>query len=376
MAMPYPEGEVFFARSVLRNRDSAGYQADNPEHLYSHFMLEYIWNVEADHGSKNANSWTGHYHHRSPYAIVMGSGWNTHYGNWEQLPFSYGPRETDIRICCEHNLCTSGNLFKNHENGDAVEAWFMTMSMPTKEERWVWIDMLAGIRAIYIPVGFSASKDHPNLNMWLQVSFTQNREVNIWRGGSTFMGHETSITNGLGVRREHTIGFDITGLTEFLSCPRQFRKVNPYEVKFIKLVHRDNIRTVPVRHSYNDAYDFSWLTIAQAHSGLDIQWGKGEKGSWRWPFLSMAFSLGWTAVVNPDRFMYELSLWAPFVKIPELFEDGLEEEKKQKVSGEVRSYFQLAHEVLRVDEAKYDKEADANEEPGEVLVMCLLKRAH
>jgi hypothetical protein len=42
----------------------------------------------------------------------------------------------------------------------------------------------------------------------------------------------------------------------------------------------------------------------------------------------------------------------------------LEEEKKQRVSGEVRSYFQLPYEVLRVDEAKCDKEADANEEPG------------
>jgi hypothetical protein len=101
--------------------------------------------------------------------------------------------------------------------------------------------MLARIRAIYIPVGFSASKDHPNLSMWLQVSFTQNREVNIWRGGSTFMGHETRTTNDLGVWREHTIEFDFTGLMELLSCPRQFRKVNPYEAKFIKLVHRDNI---------------------------------------------------------------------------------------------------------------------------------------
>jgi hypothetical protein len=121
MALPYPEGEVFFMRSVLRNKDPAHYQADNPAHFYSHFMVEYIWNVEADHGSKNANSWDGHYHQRSPYAIVKGSGWGTHYGNWKQLPFSYGPRESDIRRRLEHNLCTSGNRFKDHENGDAAE---------------------------------------------------------------------------------------------------------------------------------------------------------------------------------------------------------------------------------------------------------------
>ncbi|KAF5591005.1 uncharacterized protein FSUBG_10607 [Fusarium subglutinans] len=335
-------------------------------------------------------SWLSHYHQRSPYAIVTGSSWNTHYGNWKQLPFSYGPRESDIRRRLEHNLCTNGNRFKNHEKGDAAEAWFMTMPMPTKEERWVWID----------------------------VSFTQNRTVSIWRGGSSFLGHETTTASGLGIWREHTIGFDITGLTELLSCPRQFRKVNPYEAKFIKLVHRDTIRTVSVTDSYRDAYDFSWITIGRAHSGLDIEWGKGEKGSWFedffknavafglgfapgvGPLLSIAFSLGWTAVVNPDRLMYELSLWAPSVRTPELFEEdvrknsaeiraltheafwnmepaealaeakklGAKEQQKKKVSGEVKSYFQLAHEVLRVDEAKYDKEAGADEEPGEVLV--------
>ncbi|KAL5590384.1 hypothetical protein FOBRF1_013941 [Fusarium oxysporum] len=418
MAIPYPEGEVFFIRSVLRNKDPTHYQADNPAHFYSHLMVEFIWNVEADHGSKNANSWTGHSHPRSPYTIVTGSGWNTHYGNWKQLPFSYGPRESDIRRRLEHNLCASGNRFKDHEKGDAAEAWFMTMPMPTKEERWVWIDMLARIRAIYIPVAFSASKDHPNLSMWLQVSFTQSRVVDIWRGGSTFEGHQLNPTSGLGVYRSYTVGFDITGLTELLSCPRQFRKVNPYEAKFIKIVPRTKIQTVPVNGSYSDAYDFNWITIAQAHSGLNIEWGKGEKGSWFedffknaiafslgfvpgvGPLLSVAFTLGWTAVVSPDRFMYELSLWAPAVRLPELFDVDIrkssteiraltheslwnkgpaealaeikklegEEKKQQSVSGEVRSYFEQAHDVLRVDEAKYDKEAGADEEPGEVLV--------
>ncbi|KLO97360.1 Uncharacterized protein LW93_3338 [Fusarium fujikuroi] len=360
-------------RSVLRNKDPTHYQADNPAHFYSHLMVEYIWNVEADHGSKNANSWSGHSRPRSPYAIVTGRSWGTHYGNWKQLPFSYGPRESDIRRRLEHNRCTS----LVHDDADAHERGTMGVDR-----------------------SFSASKDYPHLSMWLQVSFTQNRVVNIWRGGSSFLGHETGTTGGLGVARNHTVGFDITGLTELLSCPRQFRKVNPYEAKFIKIVHRDSIKTVPVKDSYQDSYDFSWRTIAQAHSGLNIEWGKGFVPGVG-PILSIAFSLGWTAVVDHDKFMYELSLWAPAVRILELFEDDvcknsaeiraltyesfwnkglaeamaavekLEEEekkKKQKASGEFQSYFQQAHEVLRVDEAKYDKEFGADEEPGEVLV--------
>ncbi|ENH62780.1 hypothetical protein FOC1_g10006243 [Fusarium oxysporum f. sp. cubense race 1] len=221
--------------------------------------------------------------------------------------------------------------------------------------------MPARIRATCIPIAFAASEDHPHLSMWLQVSFTQNRVVDIWRGDSTFSGHETDTMSGLRVWRDVTVGFDITGLTELLSCPRQFRKVNPYQAKFIELVHRDS----------------NAITVS-----LGFVPGVG-------PLLSIALSLGWTAVVNPDRFI-----------LPELFEDDVrknsteiraltresfwnmgpaealvevkklkkEEKKQQKVSGEVQSYFQQAHEVLLVDEAKYDNEAGADEEPVEVLV--------
>ncbi|KAF4993973.1 hypothetical protein FGRMN_6104 [Fusarium graminum] len=417
MGMPYPEGEIFFARSVLRNSNPEHYQAENVEHFYSHFMVEYIWNVEADHGSKNANSPRGHSHPRSGYSIVRGGGgWKTDYGNWQQLPFSYGPSETNIRRRLQHNLCTSGPRFKSHEKGDAAEAWFMTMPMPTKEERWVWIDMLAHIRAIYIPVAHSTSKDYPGLSTWLQISFVQPRNIPIWRGGSTFTNHPTTSQNGLGVWRAATIGFDFTGLTELLCCPRQFRKVNVFQAKFVKIVNATSIRTVSVAGSYNDRYDFDWATITRAHSGLNIEWGKGEKGSWFedffknaltfgigfipgiGPLLAIAFSLTWTAIRDPDQFIHELSLWVPSVKIPELFDRDIrisskqirglvhesmwqsrsaqavvaankyeeEQTKEQEASGGVQSYFEYAAKELNIEQAKYEKTKD-DDEPGEVI---------
>ncbi|EWY81700.1 hypothetical protein FOYG_15922 [Fusarium oxysporum NRRL 32931] len=176
--------------------------------------------------------------------------------------------------------------------------------------------------------------------------------------------------SGLRVWRDVTVGFDITGLTELLSCPRQFRKVYPYQAKFIALVH--------------------WDSIEQSLSQTPTTMGKGEKGSWFedffknaitvslgfvpgvGPLFSIALSLGWTAVVNPDRFMYELSeplgTVGPAEALVKVKKREEEEKKQQKVLGEVQSYFQQAHEVLLVDEAKYDKEAGADEEPGEVLV--------
>ncbi|KAL7756793.1 hypothetical protein ACKLNR_013786 [Fusarium oxysporum f. sp. zingiberi] len=222
--------------------------------------------------------------------------------------------------------------------------------------------MAARIRAIYIPIAFAASEDHPHLSMWLQVSFAQNRVVDIWRGDSTFSGHETDTMSGLRVWRD-------------------FRKVNPYQTKFIKVVYRDSIE--------------------QSLSQTPTTMGKDKKGSWFedffknaitfslgfvpgvGPLLSIAFSLGWTAVVNPELFEDDVrknsteiraltreSSWnmGPAEALVEVKKLEEEEKKQQKVSGEVQSYFQQAHEVLLVDEAKYDKEAGADEEPGEVLV--------
>ncbi|PQE27332.1 hypothetical protein CJF32_00000301 [Rutstroemia sp. NJR-2017a WRK4] len=211
----------------------------------------------------------------------------------------------------------SGNRFKKHEKGDSAEAWFMSMPMPTKEERWVWID---------------ASADYPHLSKWAQVNFTQNSNP-FWRGGDQFTPHSCSRTYGLGLHRDYAVGLDITGLVPLLSCLVEFHKMNVYRAKLVKIVWSSSIKTVPVQKSYSDSYDFSYTRIMSAHSGMTIEFGQASKGNWLGdflknaitfgigfipgvgPLLSVAFSLGWTAIANPDDFMRELSLWAPQIAL-------------------------------------------------------------
>ncbi|PQE08755.1 hypothetical protein CJF31_00010235 [Rutstroemia sp. NJR-2017a BVV2] len=225
-------------------------------------------------------------------------------------------------------------------------AWFMTMPMPTRDERWVWIDMLGYIRAIYIPLSFQASQDYPHLSKWAQVNFTHNNSA-FWRGGDQFTPHTSSRTFGLGIHRDYALGLDITGLAQLLSCPAEFRKVNCYQAKYIKIVWSNTIKSVPIQKSYSDSYDFSWTKIMSAHSGMSLEFGKAPRGTWLGdfirnaityglgfipvvgPILSVAFSLGWTAVANPDGFMRELSLWAPQVKLIELLKEDLEKSSKE-----------------------------------------------
>ncbi|KAG7426074.1 hypothetical protein Forpi1262_v012290 [Fusarium oxysporum f. sp. raphani] len=142
--------------------------------------------------------------------------------------------------------------------------------------------------------------------------------------------------SGLRVWRDVTVGFDITGLTELLSCPRQFRKVNPYQAKFIELVHRDSIEQ----------------SMSQTPTMMELFEDDVRKNS------------------TEIRALTRESFWnmGPAEALVEVKKLKKEEKKQQKVSGEVQSYFQQAHEVLLVDEAKYDNEAGSDEEPVEVLV--------
>jgi hypothetical protein len=43
MALPYPEGEVFFKRSVLKNNDN-GLDPDNLTSFNKHALVEWCWN--------------------------------------------------------------------------------------------------------------------------------------------------------------------------------------------------------------------------------------------------------------------------------------------------------------------------------------------
>ncbi|KAL8778972.1 MAG: hypothetical protein Q9213_007157 [Squamulea squamosa] len=322
MALAYPEGKCFFIRSAL---DSSVYHANDVNDFYSHLMVEYVWNREADHGSKacmtaESRRGGGHRHPRSGYKIVRGAWhWDTDYGNWVHLPFSYGTHWKSITRRVEHELCTNGTRFMERENGGSYRPYFMTMPMPTREERWVWIDMLAYIRAIYLPVAYSVSKDHPDICSFVQVNFALSRIVKFWHGEGKFQDVQTDKVLGLGVNVQRTLALDVSGLIELLTLPRQLRRDNCYNLKLIKLQQAISLQPYqPVLKTYSNGPDISWLTVANGNYGLDLTWQPAQKSSWQetyirnvltigigfvpvaGPFLQVAFSVGWTLVSQED----------------------------------------------------------------------------
>jgi hypothetical protein len=178
--------------------------------------------------------------------------------------------------------------------------------------------MLSYIRAIYLPVAHSVSKDHPDLCSFVQVNFALDRAIKTWRGGDQFVDHKTEKVLGLGKSAGNTVGLDVAGLIQLLTPPRQLRRDNCYNLRLIKIVSASTIKTVSVTKSFEDRYDKSWLDVAKGNFGLDLTWRPAEKTTWMesfirntltvaigfvpgiGPLLQVAFTVGWTLLSEED----------------------------------------------------------------------------
>lgn len=83
MALPYPEGEVFFKRSVLKNNEN-GLDPDNLTSFNSHALVEWCWNdkVASSGFSRNRVCHVDGKHNE-----------DEEYGYWEAMIVSFGTQE-------------------------------------------------------------------------------------------------------------------------------------------------------------------------------------------------------------------------------------------------------------------------------------------
>ncbi|KUJ14838.1 uncharacterized protein LY89DRAFT_735902 [Mollisia scopiformis] len=336
MAIPYPEGECFF--NLEGWKASAEYDPNKAEDFYSRMLVEYIYNVEADHASEACHSPSGYSHPRSIYNIVRGSNWKTDYGCWCLLPIQYGMSYDKPTRFLRHELCSEGNAFRDHEKGGSAESCFMPLPMPTAEERFAYIDMLTQIRAIYLPVSQTTSEEYPGMSYWVEMNFALNRTVNMWRPDY-----------------DHAISLDVTGALELLCLPRQLRDKDLYASKVIGIIET-KAATAPLTGNYiSHSADYDWTAMVKLNYGLDVQWVPTTQGTWIThflfdilylaigfipgvgPILALTFALGWTALFNQNDFFNQLCILCPGIdltnEIRKSITDSSEETKTLMVPG-------------------------------------------
>ncbi|PYI35244.1 hypothetical protein BP00DRAFT_412198 [Aspergillus indologenus CBS 114.80] len=364
MSFAYPEGECFFKRSALR---SSTYDPDKPEHFYGHLLVEYIWNRAAYSGDSAYYTKDVHYHPRSAYRVVKGDWWDTKYGNWTNIHFLYGkkPYSDEERYrTVEHNLCVSGNRFRDHDKGGALESWFMILPMPllAKGEEWFLVDRTACIRGIYIPIAHQASEEYPDVCTFLQVNFAIPRQITVtvhpavdsadrlsWVGAQSTGTINLDATLGLAPDAQWTMAINVRQLVNLLSLPRALRGHNCFSARIIRMVDRKLTPTKAGTTPFvSDGTDLSWATVASANYGLSIQWKPPQPTTWLADFIknsltvavgfvplvgpvaAVCFPLAWTALADPGGFDGTLKALIPVadlaMKVAEDMQRSVEEQ--------------------------------------------------
>lgn len=122
------------------------------------------------------------------------------------------------------------------------------------------------------------------------------------------------------VTSNRTLGIDVYGLMHLLCIPRQLRRDNAFGLRLLKAIDRTTVVTARLDGNYSADYDISWLTVARANFGLDLQWKPApEQSNWFWewfgrlatvvlgmipvigPFLAVGFPIAWAVITDPDN---------------------------------------------------------------------------
>ncbi len=114
MALPYPEGEVFFKRSAL-NDAIYGWNADDEVHFYDRMLVEYVYNQPFQISSTNDRV-----HPRCTLKTYNPSSWNTNFDNWSSMAIGFGKgssKET-WTSWTQIELCNQPDIYKNYDKGD------------------------------------------------------------------------------------------------------------------------------------------------------------------------------------------------------------------------------------------------------------------
>lgn len=221
--------------------------------------------------------------------------------------------------------------------------------------------LLAHVRAIYIPIAHKSSEKCPDLCTYVHVRFnslkdfeleyhqdkTPDKQAHLYDFEKAAVSKKKIVcdkTTGIGPDGTLAIGLNVTKLVTALAIPRHLRKADAFSSGGIVAVDSSLIPLVGVQQTLDDHCMVDWTTVAGENQGLTIEWGKGSyEGPWfiAWfrdsmtfaigwvpligPFLAIGWSVAFTAIQDPDNLMNTLRSAIPGVRLTE----GLIEEFKK-----------------------------------------------
>ncbi|KAL9098422.1 MAG: hypothetical protein Q9163_005913 [Psora crenata] len=330
MALPYPEGIVYFKTEALKQ---FGYDATNESDFYGHFLVEYVWN-QCIYSGSDLDSKKQDHDHSGPLHTGYGQWYNTRFGVWDTMHCNFGDNRDGTELKRRVISATNTNFNEIRDRDSGGPAKIRLCPIPMGPEKYLFLDLVVPIRAIYFPLASKASAVNQNLCTYLMMDFRLRKGVKM-RSTTTGNVYDIPFDNseGLGIkngRSYQSLIINVPGVYALLSLPPQLRNMEKglYMAKkvgdeLVNLVGAGSFGTgTPPENTITLGFhrEIDLAQVISDNFGVDISWTPYEYDVWVFDFLqnvvtlglgyipiagpliSVAFSVGLTAITDPEFF--------------------------------------------------------------------------
>lgn len=205
MALPYPEGEVYFKRSLLKY---PGFAMDTDDKaFYSNVLVECVWNLWYN---SNAATTTTKNQLRAKYMAGKVEDYNTTFGLWRTQSALFSDSNDGTHVTREIVLEKNTNLYevRDADKGGIDKVHLQPVTLGP--ERYMYLDLTVPVRAIYFPIAAKSSAFNEEVCTYLMVDFRLRKGVKM-RNRQSDEEYDVpySYRRGLGWRAYQSLCFDV-----------------------------------------------------------------------------------------------------------------------------------------------------------------------
>ena len=280
--------------------------------------------------------------------------------------------------------------------------------VPMVRAKYMLIDWVNPIRAIYFPLAHQAGPGYEDLCVYLMIDFRLRQGVEVLHPRSgTYLSLNFDRELGLDYRHLYVMSFDLKGIYDYLILPQQLRapekglyRTEPRGDALITMWgHDEPTSRAPSFLNRPFLREIDLVSVINNNFGVDVTWQPYQYSSWVvnflthvielglgfipviGPLMSVSFSVGLQIITDPDAFRSENILHLSADIIAALISGGMDvrdnlPRSHQRAGAKIIVIRGLPEEELvPLEQEAKDKEKQISEEEAKVKEGQTLEEA-